>query len=645
MLAFFRRMLSSWVAIALLGVIMIAFIITGVGTPGGGLVSGMREDSVATVDGTPVTIADISSRAQGALNEARRQTPTLTMPAFITAIGGISPLLDQFIGTRVLTAWAQRHGVMTSERLIGAEIAAIPAFQGPTGAFDQTRMNAVLGQQRMNFATLHSGVSDDILRRLLLTPLSAGANAPLGLVTPYATLLIARHEGSAGMVPATLDGLPQPTDAEIAAWYKANAARYALPERRVLRYALVGPEQAAVAPPTDAEIAAAYKADASKYAPSETRTVAQVVLPDEAKAKAFSAKVSGGTPFAKAAADAGFAPADISLGDLTRDALTSATSPEVAAAAFALPSGGTTSPLKTGLGWSIVHVDAAKTNAGKSLDQAKPEIITALTKKKTDDATAALIQKIEDSLGNGSSFDDVVKAHKLAVVTTPPLIGDGSAPGNATFKPDATVAALMKVAVDMSAQDPPTVEQVGPDQHAAIVSVTNVVPAAPIPLAQVRPQVTAQMMMQRAADRARATAQAILAKLNAGQTLAAAFAAAKLPAPQTVAAAQVDLARLGANVPPVLRTIFRLTPGKSDIAPGQGGSWFVAHLDRIVPGDPSILPAIASATRNELGQSLGEEYVRQFVNAARAEVKVKTNAAAQVKLDQQLRGTAPAGGQ
>lgn len=645
MLAFFRRVLSSWVAVALLGLIMIAFIVTGVGTPGGGTIGGMREDAVATIDGNPVTISDITTRAQGALNTARQQQPTLTMPAFIAAIGGVAPFVEQYVGTRVLSAWAERHGIVASERLIGAEIAAIPAFQGPTGQFDQTRMNAVLAQQRMNYAALHAGLSEDIVRRLLLTPLSAGATAPAGLVQPYAALLLARREGMVGMIPAKIDGLPQPTDAEIAAWYKTNAARYTLPERRVVRYAAIGPETVQPAPPTEAEIAAAYKADAAKYAASETRTVSQVVLPNEAAAKGFAAKVAAGTAFAKAAADAGFAPADISLGSLTKPALATAASPAVADAAFALAAGGTATPIKTGLGWSIVHVDDVKTNPGRSLAQVGPEIAAALVKKKRDEATANLIQGAEDALTGGSSFDDVVKKYKLMVVTTPPVTAAGIAPTNPDFKPDATLTALMKVAMDMAPDDEPTVETVGPDQHAAIVSVANILPPAPLPLAQVRSQIIAQMMGQRAADRARATAQAVLAKVNAGQTLAASLAAAGLPAPQSVGATQVDLARLGQNIPPVLQALFRLQPNKSALAPGPNGAWFVAHLDRIAPGDPKAIPAIAAATRSELSQGLGEEYARQFSNAARAEVKIKRNQAAQIKLDQQLRGTAPEGGQ
>ena len=60
--------------------------------------------------------------------------------------------------------------------------------------------------------------------------------------------------------------------------------------------------------------------------------------------------------------------------------------------------------------------------------------------------------------------------------------------------------------------------------------------------------------------------------------------------------------------------------------PGPNGAWFIVRLDRILPGETTMLPAIAAATRNELAQSLGDEYSQQFANAARADVKVTRNA-------------------
>jgi len=636
MLAFFRRILSSWMAVAILAVIMIAFIVTGVGTPGGGLVGGPGADSVATVGGRAITTAEISRRANQALRSAREQQPTLTMGQFLSAVGGLGPIVEQTIGATVLTEWGQRHGIAANERLIGGEIGKIPAFHGVTGQFDQNVMNNVLAQQRISFASLHDDIRDDLIRRQLLTPIMAGTRAPESVLRMYAQLVIDQRQGEIGLVPAKPEG-PAPTDQQVSDFYKAHIARYSLPERRVLRYAMIGPETITAAPVTDAEVAAQYKADAAKYAASQTRTIQRVVLPDQNAANAFAAKLAKGTPFALAATEAGLSPNDIAVGAVTHDAFAGTDGKPIADAAFALPKPGNTAPVKSALGWAIAHVEAITNVPAKSLAQATPEIKAALAKKKADDALAAARDQIEDAVGDGAAFAEVTAKHKLQVITTPPLLPNGSAPGDPNFKPDATVTALLKAAADATPDDDPTVETIDPT-HAALLSVASVVPAAPVPLDQIKPRVALDLQMQRAAEKAHGLAQSLLAKAKSGQPLAAAFAAAGLEAPKPIALNQLELSRAGQNVPAPIRVLFRLAPGKADLVQGPNGSWFLVKLNQITPGNAQLLPMVVNATRGELQRSLGDEYAQQFAGAAREEVKVKRNAQALSTLEQQLRG-------
>ncbi len=644
MISFFRRALSSWLAVGLLALIMIAFIVTGVGTPGGGLVSGPGADSVATVGRKQITTAVIADRADQALRQARQQQPALTMAQFLSAIGGLGPIVEQYVGATVLSVWAEKHGLVASEKLIGGEIASIPAFRGVTGQFDENVMNAVLAQRRISFARLHDDIHDDLVRRQLLTPITTGTHAPDGLLRAYAQLVIDKRMGTIGLIPAKPDGITAPTDQEISDFYKGHIARYSLPERRALRYALIGPDTVTASKPTDAEIAAQYKTDAAKYGASETRTIQRVVLPDENAAKAFSAKLAKGTSFAQAATEAGLAAADITVGVVTRDAFAATDGAPIATAAFAAPSGGNTAPVKTALGWAIAHVETVTKTPARSLDQARAEIGAALAKKKADDALATLVQQAQDSVNDGASFNEIATKHKLAVVTTPALLPDGTAPTDPKYKPDPNVVLLLKAAGDATAEDEPTVETIDPT-HFALLSVATVVPAAPVPFAQVKPRVTQDMIFQRAADRAHGLAQSLLSKVNGGQPLAAALAAAGLPAPQPVALSQLELSRAGSNVPAPIRALFRLAPGKSDLVQGPNGGWFIVKLEQIAPGDPKTLPMVIGATRGELQRSLGDEYAQQFANAARDEIKVKRNPAALAKLEQQLRGNGAGAGQ
>jgi len=638
MLAFFRRILSSWMAVALLALIMIAFIVTGVGTPGGGLVGGgPGADAVATVGGRAISTAEINRRANQALRQAREQQPSLTMPQFLAAVGGLGPIVEQTIGANVLVEWARRHGIAANERLIGGEIGKIPAFHGVTGQFSQDVMNNVLAQQRITFASLHDDVRDDLIRRQLLTPIMGGARAPESLLRAYAQLVIDQRQGTIGMIPAKPDGIAVPSAQEVSDFYKAHIARYSLPERRALRYAIVSPETVTVAPPTDAEVAGQYKTDAAKYAASETRTIQRVVLPDENAAKAFTAKLAKGTAFTQAATEAGLGASDITVGAVTRDSFAGTDGKAIADAAFSLAGPGNTAPVKSALGWTIAHVEAITKIPARSLAQATPEIRTALAKKKGDDALATTINQVEDAVGDGAAFNEIVAKHKLQSVTTPPLLPNGTAPTDTNFKPDATVTALLKAAADATADAEPTVETLDPT-HAALLSVASVIPAAPVPLDQIKPRVALDMQVQRAAERAHGVAQAVLAKIKAGQPMAAAFTAAGLEAPKPIALSQLELSRAGQNVPAPIRVLFRLAPGKADLVQGPNGSWFIVKLEQIAPGNPQFLPMVVNATRGELQRSLGDEYAQQFATAARNEVKVKRNPQALIQLEQQLRG-------
>src|SRR3546814_12920118 len=59
-------------------------------------------------------------------------------------------------------------------------------------------------------------------------------------------LLLEKRQGHVGFVPATAVAAGKaPTDAGIATFYSHETARYTVPERRVIRYAVVMPDRVA----------------------------------------------------------------------------------------------------------------------------------------------------------------------------------------------------------------------------------------------------------------------------------------------------------------------------------------------------------------------------------------------------------------
>jgi peptidyl-prolyl cis-trans isomerase D len=646
MLTFFRRALSSWVVLGLLGLLIVAFIVTGVGTPSGlGTDSlGGSGDAIATIDGEKLRTSEITRRADSELRAVRAQSPEnkdLDMAGFV-AQGGIDQTITQTIGARALELWAREQGMTASDKLIDGEIGSIPAFAGPTGKFDRQAFDAILQRERISEKDLRADLAGDLIRRQLLIPITGATRAPASLVAPFASLLLEARSGTIGVVPTQSMGTATPpSDGEITTFYAKNLSRYTIPERRVIRYALFGRDQAAAAAPSEAEIAAFYKANAATYAGKQTRTLSQVILPDEAKARALAAAVRGGTTFATAAQAQGFGAADIAIGDRSQADLAKLASPAVAAAAFAAAQGAITDPVRSPLGWHVVKVDAIKTVAGRSLDQARAEIAASLAKQKTDEALSATVAKMEDEISGGSSFDDVVKAHKLTVVTTPPVLASGQSPDQPAFQAPPELSVLLKNAFLASPDEDPTVETIGAGQQFALLGVQRVIPAAPAPLATIRAQVAADVAADRAFARAKQVADGIVAKANSGVPLAKAFTdtGLKLPAPEPAGGRQIDLARSQRAAPPPLALMFNMRAGDTKVlaAPNRQG-WFVIHLDKIVQDDARKTPGLIEATRGQFVEVLGREYAEQFSNAVQKSLGVTRDAAAIARLKASLAG-------
>jgi peptidyl-prolyl cis-trans isomerase D len=640
MISFLRRGLSSWVVIAFLGLIALAFIITGVGTPSGlGAIGG--GDTVAEVNGETITATEVADQVNRQLSRARQQNPELTMAQFLQG-NTLESLVDQMILARSVASFGEEQGLIAPKKLIDTEIASLPAFHNLAGQFDQATFQQALRAQNITEDQLRKDLAASLIEKQLMTPVGAAPRIPRGVALQYASLLLERRSGSVGAV--SLEGIPAgpaPTAAEINTFYTQNQSRYTIPERRVVRYALFGPEQvAAGTQPTDQEIAAFYSANQATYGAKETRTFSQVVVPDQNAARAFAQKIASGTSFAAAAQQAGFSAADTSIGEQTKEALTRLTNAAIANAAFGAAEGATTQPAQSELGWHVLRVDRINRSAARPLASVRSEIAVQLQQQKTQEALTALATRIEDAIADGSTFDEVVQAQKLSPQQTAPVTATGQAPGNAAYQLPAEVQPLLKAAFDLTPDDDPAVQTLGENRY-AIVALGGVTSAAPPPLAQIQDRVRADLIAKRASDRAKVIADGIAAKINGGMAPAEAFRSAGVPveAPRPINAQRIDIARRDQQVPPPIAMMFSIPKGKARVMPAPNGiGWFIVHLNEVVPGDASKRPDLIQATQAQFGQAVGNEYALQFARSAQKALKVERHDAAIQRLKAQLLG-------
>lgn len=628
MITFIRRWLTSWPVLVLLGLILIAFAVTGVGDPFGS--KSAPTGAVAKVGSKTISEAELLKAFDRIMKNARAQNPTISQVQMAKE-GAVGIVAGQLIGQSAIEELGRQAGITASDRAVGAIIAGIPAFQ-QGGKFDEATYRRIIQENRMSDKELHDTIRGDIIRKTLLTPVTAALGVPTNMAEPYARLLVDVHHGAAALVP--LATTAPATDAEIQFYYTANKARFTVPERRGWRYANI--DRAAIGAGvtvTDAQVAAAYAKDPVKYGAAATRKLQQVVVPDEAKAKAI-ADAAGRESFAAAAQRlAGFGAEDITLGEQNQADFGKATSPAVAAAAFALPVGGITAPIKTAFGWHVVRVDAIGA-AGKTLAEAHDAIAADLRQVAADKAVSDLIARIEDGVDAGKSFADLAKENGLTIVNQTPVTKEGTAPGMVAL-PSADAVLLAARAFRHEPGDGAAVEDLG-QKKLVVIETMRVLPSAPQPLAEVRAAVAEAAGRDKALKAARATADAIVKQTRDTGDFAAAVAGAGLKPPQVLTARRIDAS--GQQQVPAIIQAFLQTPAKTvRVLPGSAG-WVLIHVDSIDPGDLKAVPQLVEAGRREIAAQLPEEFSQAFANASARAVGSSRNEATIAAVTRRLSG-------
>lgn len=643
MIQFFRRFLGSKLGIAVtlafVALIAVAFATSDIantgkfGSSGGG-------GTVAKVGKEQVDTSELSQAASAAVENLRQENPQMTMQAFVAG-GGLERALDSVIDRTAIGDFGRAHGIVASDRLVDSEITKVPAFRGPDGRFSDATYRQAIAQRGLTEQRLREDLAQGLVARQVLVPASFGAVAPRDLALRYATLLREKRTGAIALLPsAAFAPRTPPTDAQLGAFYAANRDRFIRPERRVIRYATFGEDALKSVPaPTEAEIAARYKANAALYAPLESRRVTQLVVPTEAAAKAIVAEISGGKTLEAAASGKGLSTA--LLGILSKDALARQSSQAVADAAFAAPKGGIAAIARSGLGWHIVRIDAIETRAGRTLDQARGEIVAQLAVEKRRAALTDFSARIEEEFDNGGTLTDVAKELGIALQQTAPLTADGKVYMDPAQSAPTVLARVVQTAFSMERENQPQLAEVEAGKTFVVFDVSEITASAPAPLAEIRNDVAAAFLLDAGAKASRAAAEKVQLAARKGDLQAAVGSlGTPLPPVQRFTGGREQLAQMGQRVPPPLALMFSMAEGTVKIlkAPGDNG-WFVVRLDDIEPGAVAPNDPILAAAGRELGSLAGREYADALRRAIRAEVGVKRNEAGVKAVRNQLTGT------
>lgn len=639
--AMFASTIGKFLALGFVVLVGLAFALGDV--TGNSSFGGLGGANVAKVGSEQIGVGELRERARQAYNQARQQQPGLTMAAFVES-GALDQVLDQLIEGLAFDQFATDMGFSVSKRLIDGRIADLPAFAGVSGRFDQKVFENFLRQNGLTETQLRRDLRQQLLIEQLAAPIATMPRIAPGMAQPYAALLLEQRRGQATFIPASpFAPTADPGDAALKTFLSQNAAKFTVPERRVIQYALFDRSAVPVPAVSDAEIAKFYKDNTAQYAASETRRFAQVIVPDQAAATALAAKVRGGTSLAAAAQAAGLSAS--TTGDLTQSAYAATSSAAAAKAAFAAKRGDLIGPTQTGLGWTVARVEDITGRPARSLADASAEIRTELGKNKANEAIVDYYNSLQDAVNGGAAVEEIAADRKLQLVETPALLPSGRAPGQPSFVPAPELAPLVAQAFQAAGEGEAHIATLVENEKFAVYAVKSIVAAAPPPFAQIRGDLLSEWRFAEGQKVARDKARAIVKAVEGGKSLNEAVAAAgpNIGNVQTIGGRRAELGAGGKPVPPELALLFSMAKNsvKTLEIPGNRG-WMVIALNDVQRPDPkAIEPQRVAAIAQPLAPAFGNELIEQLSAEAKRRVGVTINKKLVDQLRAELTGTAP----
>lgn len=389
---------------------------------------------------TPITMNEVESETRRQMQQ--QHLPDYALPYLINRVG------QQQVERAVLIREADRLGLDVSDDDLRRELQTGPLSQYlfPNGQFigEDRYISFVEQFFGLSLTQFEQEVKQDLELQRLQAIVTGGAS-----VSDAAVKAAFLQQGekikfdyaviSADAIKKTIN----PTDAELEAFFKQNAARYAnaVPETRKLTLFAFDDASLPGGKPqvTDAEVQAYYNAHKAEYnVPEQVKTRhilitapkgADAKTDDAAKAKAQDVlkQLNSGAKFADLARKYSDDPGSKEQGGELPMMPTSNLDPAYAHAAMALNPGQTSGLVRSQFGYHIIQTEAKDAAHAKSLAEVHDIIVAQIESQKA----AAAAQNYANALvaqAKKDGLDKTAQAHNLHVVTTDFVGRDGVIP-------------------------------------------------------------------------------------------------------------------------------------------------------------------------------------------------------------------------
>ena len=347
---------------------------------------------------------------------------------------------QQLVQQQILLAEAEKLGIRVNNQDVRNYLQTGPSGQilFPGGKFIGAERYAALIQSQFEIpvSEFEENVKQDIAIRRLEALITAGVTVSDKEVRE--TYRRANTKIKFDYAVISVDDLRNqinPTDQELEAFFKKNAARYAtaVPEQRAITYFAFTPDQVpgGVQQPTQQEIQAYYNAHQNEYSTPEQAKSRHILIKVDpgadaktdaaakAKAESILKQLQGGANFAELAKKYSDDPGSKEQGGELGFAQRGRMVPAFDTAIFTQKIG-EYKIVKTQYGYHIVQVEERQPAHVQQLNEVLPTIQATLIRQKSAEAQENYARELtSEAIKNGLA--KTAEAHHLQLTTTPPV--------------------------------------------------------------------------------------------------------------------------------------------------------------------------------------------------------------------------------
>jgi peptidyl-prolyl cis-trans isomerase D len=522
--------------------------------------------AVAQVDGRNITRAEWDNAHQRQLDRARQQMPGADIKQFDTPQAR-TETLDALVRQRVLLAAANGLNLSPSDTRLQRLFAADPQFAGVRNA-DGTVNRELLATQGMSSEGFAQQLRQEFGMQQVLAGVTRSAVAPASIAGASLDPLLQRRDVQYQRFDAAAyRDKVNPSDADIEAFYKAQATQFQAPEQASIEYLTLDLDALSrTGAPSDDDLRKFYADNTARFTAPEERKASHILInadkklaaPDREKAKARAQALleearKAPAQFAELARknsqDTGSAVQGGDLGFFGRGTMVK----PFEDTAFAMKPGDISEVVETDYGYHVINLVETKGGQKRPFDEVKATIDGELRKAAALKRWPELAEQFTNTVYEQSeslqpAADKLKLEKKTATVQRRAAAGTTGALASSKL-----LDAVFGNEVLNNKRNTDAVE-VAPNQLVS-ARVLQHTPARVLPLAEVKDRVRERLVAQQAQALARKEGLDKLALLQqaagAGETLASTAVVSRaqvqgLPREVLEAALRVDASKLPA---------------------------------------------------------------------------------------------------